>query len=43
MMLGMVMPKAGATAIKSSATRAGRAQPDTVIASSRPEAAPPRP
>ena len=34
MMLGMVMPKASATAIKSAAIRAGCAQPATVIASS---------
>ena len=39
MMLGMVMPKASATAIKSAATRAGGAQPATVMASSVAEAA----
>ena len=39
MMLGMVMPKASATAIKSAATMAGCAQPATVIASSVAEAA----
>jgi hypothetical protein len=39
MMLGMVMPKASATAIKSAAMRTGWAQPATVTASSVAEAA----